>query len=276
INSLSNTMTATQTGAAIRLTYAGSSAIGHNGNRLGAHGFVSGARTETWTPQGQPFTGGISPSKWRITLPFANLYDINAVQVPTSNIRKMRWTYAADWQSGEFARSEFAVSVTNWTVSGTGRAYNVASPGSRRVEDRAGGNTWSGAWQTALGNFSDGTIHYTTTPASSVVFTYQCGQNHSLYLGTRYTFNGTTVGIRVDSGTEQTKNLYIAGEDVLARVLVGQFNAGTHAVEVRHLGNSGEYLYVDFVEAAVPATSIPAPPVRSRITLATDWDTDHS
>ncbi|MBI4904158.1 MAG: hypothetical protein HY820_11015 [Acidobacteria bacterium] len=275
INSLSTTVAAGVTGTTIRLTLS-SSAGGHNSNRLGVYGFVSDARTETWTPQAQAFTGGTSPTKWRVTIPFGNLLDIEGNTVPTGSVRKLRWTYAADWQAGEYVRSEFSVTVSNWTVTGSGRAYQVAGPGSVRVEERNAGNGWAGTWETSVGNFSDGRIRYTVTPDSICTIQYTCGQNHTLYLGTRYSFNATTVGVRVDGGSEWTRNLLIPGEDVLARVAVGQFNAGSHTVTIRHAGLSGEYLYVDFVEAAIPASSIRTLPERPLSTLATDWDTDHS
>ena len=44
--------------------------------------------------------------------------DATGALVPTTHVRKMRWTWAADLQSGDFERSEFAVAVTNWRVSG--------------------------------------------------------------------------------------------------------------------------------------------------------------
>lgn len=275
INSLSTSVSATVTGTTIRLTLS-SSAGGHNSNRLGVYGFVSDARTETWTPQAQTFSGGTSPTKWRVTLPFASLVDIDANTVPTSDVRKMRWTYAADWQPGEFARSEFRVSVSNWSVTGTGRGYQVAGPASVRVEEREASNGWTGDWGIANGNFSDGRIRYTVAPNATCVMQYTSRENHTLYLGTRCAFNATTVGVRVDGGTEWTRSLLIAGEDVLARVAIGQFAAGSHTVTIRHAGSAGEYLYVDFIEAAVPTTTIRSLPQRPASTLATDWDTDHS
>ena len=82
------------------------------------------------------------------------------VSVPTSNVRKMRWTWAADQQPGNFQRSEFSVVVTDWTVSGSNLLYQVAGPGSRRIEDDAGGGGYSGGpWTKEIGNFSGGSIH---------------------------------------------------------------------------------------------------------------------
>jgi hypothetical protein len=80
-----------------------------------------GAKTEIWQPQWRKFSGGESPTKWRITLNFSSLVDIEGRAVPAGAVRKMRWTYPADLQAGAFERSEFEVKVTNWSVTGSGR-----------------------------------------------------------------------------------------------------------------------------------------------------------
>ena len=58
------------------------------------------------------------------------------VPVPAP-IRKLRWTYSADLQAGAYVRSEFQVVVSNWTVTGSGRGYSIAGPGSQRIEDNS-------------------------------------------------------------------------------------------------------------------------------------------
>ena len=52
--------------------------------------------------------------------------------------------------------------------------------------------------------------------------------------------------------------------------------AGTHTVAITHAGPAGADFYFDFLELAVPATTLPVFPDEPRMTLATDWDTDHS
>jgi len=143
VNTFSTQMVASREGTTIRLTYVGegqslsTSTTGANGNRLGVYGFVSGAGSEFWSPWWQRFSGGVSPSRWRVTLPFDSLVAIDGRAVPMNAVRKMRWTYAAALQAGAYERSEFAVEITNWTVTGANRAYQVAGPGSRRIEDNA-------------------------------------------------------------------------------------------------------------------------------------------
>ncbi|MCE5306210.1 MAG: hypothetical protein LLG20_01065 [Acidobacteriales bacterium] len=282
VNSFSQTMRATRTGTKIRLTYIGAgqtpenSTTGANGNRIGVYGFVAGAKTEIWTPEWARLSGGTSPTKWRVNLNFGNLTDVNARMVPTQSVRKMRWTYAANFQLGEFARGEFEVLVSNWTVGGERKAYSVAGPGSRRIEDDSHEVTYSGTWQSARGNFSGGSIQNTTTPTSTVQCSYRCPQAHELYLGTRACYNGTQISIRIDGAAASTRNLKVAGEDTLVRIPLGQFTAGEHTVTVAHDGVSGEYFYFDSFEIAIPSLTLPEFDTAPTITLATDWDTDHS
>jgi hypothetical protein len=140
INTNSTTVHAASTGAVITLTYVGdgqtlaNSTTGANGNVVGAYGTVAGA-TGYWEPAAATFSGGTSPTKWRVVLPMGSLTDRLNRSVPTQKVRKMRWTYAAAMQPGAYERSEFAAVVSNWSVTGTNRGYRVAGPGSRRLED---------------------------------------------------------------------------------------------------------------------------------------------
>ena len=42
------------------------------------------------------------------------------------------------------------------------------------------------------------------------------------------------------------------------------------------MGSSGAFFYFDFLELAIPSSSFPAASSESKLTVATDWDTDHS
>ena len=284
VNAFSTQMTASRTGARIRLTYVGAgqnlsnSTTGANGNRVGVYGFVAGAKTETWAPWWSEFAGGQSPMKWRVTLNFGSLTAIDGRTVPSNIIRKMRWTYAAELQDGAFQRSEFQVVVSNWAVTGTGRAYQMAGVGSRRIEDSAPEIQYSGAWSRAKGNFSGGTIRWTTAGGAGLTCTYTCPQSHALYLGTRLAFNGSQISIAVDGQPATSENLFVAGEDALARIPLGQYGPGPHTVSVTHAGPAGNYLYFyfDFLEVAIVTATLPQFPPDVKMSLATDWDTDHS
>jgi hypothetical protein len=274
INTLSATMHAAQDGAKITLTYDRSAKAGANGNRIGVYGNTTG--TETWSPGWQLLSGGRSPSKWRVDLDFGSLTDVNGAKAPTKNVRKLRWTWAADLQAGAFARSEFAVAISNWTVTGN-RNYQVAGPGSRRMEDDAPEMQYSAGWTEERGNYSGGSIRYSTTPGASLACAYRLPQDHQLYLGTRRAQGCGAVRVTVDGkALPDPLNLALSGEDVLVRIGLGAMAAGAHTVTVTHCGAAGTTVYLDFLEAAVPSSSPPAFTADTRTTLATDWDTDHS
>jgi hypothetical protein len=113
-------------------------------------------------------------------------------------VRKMRWTWAADLQSGNFARSEFAVAVSDWAVSGSDRDYQVAGLGSWRVEDDDTSIGYTGQWTTVIGNYSGGSISYATVPGASVSYSYQSPQDHILNLGTRRFPTAAQLSVQVD------------------------------------------------------------------------------
>jgi hypothetical protein len=282
INSLSPTVQAEISGTSILLHYTGAnqnlqtSTTGANGNRLGAYGFVSGSGTEQWQPSAQLFTGGASPTRWRTTLDFSNLRDINGSLIPTTTVRKMRWTYAADLQPGFFQRSEFEVRLSAWQVTGSGLTYSVAGPGSFRIEDSDGETTYTGIWSADRGNFSGGTIHYTTAPNASAAISFRLNTSMALYAGVRYAFSACRISASIDGGVPVFLGLRIAGEDALARVLLGNLPPGQHTVVLSHAGQAGEYFYLDFFELAAPTPVLPMFPAQAKYTLATDWDTDHS
>ncbi len=271
-------MTAEADGRRITLRY--KSAAGANGNRVGVYANVSGANTETWSPGWQTMSGGTSPTKWRVSLDFSNLegyigpeFTVRAT-VPTPRVRKMRWTWAPEQPRGEFARTEFSVTVSNWSVGGTNVEYRVAGPGSRRVEDDSETLGYSGAWREAgRGNYSGGSIRMTDMPGASVSLAYTAEADHTLYLGTRKLAGGAQVTICFD-GETRSEDLAIEGEDALVRINAGEAGPGEHTIAAVHAG--GGPFYFDFFEIAVPAAETPTFPDVTKTTLATDWDTDHS
>lgn len=281
VNAFSATMQASATDETITITYLGtglptSSTTGANGNLIGAYSYVSGSQTETWDAPSKPFSGGTSPSQWQVTLPFASLSDPLLGVVPASAIRKLRWTYSAALQAGAFVRSEFQVVVSNWTVTGSGQGYSIAGPGSQRIEDDSNQMQYTGMWTSEGGNYSEGLIHSSSVPASSVSCTYTSAQNHSLYFGTRLLATGTVISIAVDGGAPLSLNLNLAGEDVLIRTLLGELLPGTHTVTATHVGDAGTDFYFDFLEIAIPATTYPTETTEAKLAAATDWDTNNS
>jgi hypothetical protein len=143
INTQSLGWTATSSGASITMARTGG--LGENGNRITVYGTVSAASTVSWANSVVTLSGGTFPATYQVVLNFGSLAGYTqpasvsgqtAVQIPTTNIRKMRWTWAPDLQPGGFVRTPFTVSITNWAVSGAGRSYFVAGPGSREPENR--------------------------------------------------------------------------------------------------------------------------------------------
>ena len=278
-NQATGLVSATASGTTITLTYLGMP--GSNGDRIGVYGTVHGAGTETWTPEFVLFSEGVSPSTWQVTLNFGNLLGSagaaggRLVTVPTANVRKLRWTWAADWQPSNFARREFSVTITNWSITGTNLQYSVAGPGSRRIEDD-GALSYVGTWSETRGNYSGGSIHSATQPGASVTCSYSLGSAHTLYLGLRCLDGGAPITVQVDAGTPFTVRTQLAGEDVLMRVPIGAMASGQHVVAATHAGAAGQAFWLDFVELAVPSTSLPTFAPTPKTTLATDWDTLHS
>lgn len=275
-------LSATRIGRTIRAQMR-DAATGANGNRFALYSYATGAAV--WDSPGKTFSGGTSPSKWRVTLDFSSLQGrlrdaagvLGPLQtIPTHKIRKMRWTYAADLQPGAFTRTEFSVEISNWTVTGANRGYKVAGPTSRRIEDNDASVAYSGNWSVARGNFSGGSIQLTQSPGDSVSVSYAATAAHTLYLGTRYTNTGALAAIAVDGAPAAMVNLHVPAEDVLIRWRIGDYGPGEHAVTISHAGVAGQDLYFDFLELAVPVTELPVLPAVPGLTLATDWDTDHS
>jgi hypothetical protein len=284
VNSLAAAITANQAAGAVSATASGTQIVltwhgapGSNGNRIGVYGTVHGAGTEGWAPASATFSGGVSPRQWNVALNFSALHDVTGALVPTTRVRKMRWTWAADLQSGDFARSEFAVAVTNWNVSGTKLQYSVAGTGSRRIEDDSAAVAYAGNWTEARGNYSGGSIRWTNTPGARASCTYSANGDHWLYLGTRLVDNGGQVAVQVDGGIPVTLDLVKAAEDVLIRAPIAAMTGqAQHTVTITHTGAAGSAVYFDFLEIAYPSATLPDFDRMEKTTLATDWDTDHS
>ncbi len=284
INTFSKTLQAVANGIAITLT-AANGGTGANGNRIGVYGNVYGSQpagpTESWQPVWQLLGGGASPVQFQVALDFSSISGLDqtgtSVAVPMNAARKMRWTWAADLQPSDFARSEFAVTVTGWTVAGSNRAYEVAGPGSWRVEDNDASLTYSGQWSQSTGNYSGGTISSASTPGASVSYSYESPQSGSLYLGTRRVPGAAQLSVQVDQNPVQVLGVALAGEDILVRWPLGTMSGQTpHTVTVTHTGTAGALFYFDFLEIAYPTTNLPVFSLDPQMTLATDWDTLHS
>lgn len=282
INSHSSLIHADRIGTAIQLTFVpppdtpGVQTARPNGNRLGVYSSATADCGLLWNSESQYLSGGTLPTKWRYVIPFAELSNEFGATVPTSAVRKMRWTYSADLQQGAFQRSEFEVRISNWSVTGDRRTYTVAGPGSRRIDDSSPDITYSQSWTSEPGNYSGGTIRFSAEKGAVAACTYNSPQCHSLYVGTRNTPNGGLIEIWFDGVLKKTLNCRRPGEDFLQRLLVAEAAPGAHSVIMKKVDDDGTNVYFDFFEIAIPESALPAVLEQPSTTLATDWDTDHS
>ncbi len=278
IETLSTTVSASHVAGSSEIVLTNRTA-GEEGNRLGVVAGTDGVSHTAWSPEWQTMSGGTSPSQWQIDLTFNALTDaISSQPIPTTNVRKMRWTYSAALQSGVFQRSDFDVAVSAWTVTGANRLYSVSGLGTRRIENDAA--SFTGTWTRSEGNFFGGSIHLTTSVGSTVTASYHAQSPHELFLGARRTDKGGLIEVSVDGAAAQTFDLYVPAEDYLVRIPLGSQASGLHTVTAELVGQNpasgGSSFYFDYIEPSVPATTVDAQPSRPLETLATDWDTDHS
>ncbi len=272
---------ATANGNTLELRYIGfPSAPGYrhpgaNGNRVGVYSYVKGSGSLAWDQPFAVMSGGVSPVRWRVTLPFATLTDIEGHPIDWQHVRKLRWTYAAPLSYAAFERLEFAISIENWTVSGTGTGYRFAGPGSRRIEDSDASPEYAGAWNHAKGNYSGGSIHWSSEDNAGITIRYFHPSPHELYVGSRAHAAGGAVSISLNGGPQQSQHFHVAGEDNLVRRFLSTMPAGNHEVHIVKAADSSTF-YFDFLEIAQPETVFPSLPGNSQLSLSTDWDTDHS
>ena len=113
-------------GAAVTITWKQNSSPtgygflrGANGNRITAYGFCTSGQA-VWQQPFVTFSGGQFPLKYSFNIDFSSLTghtDGNpgeTVSVPTQNVRKLRWTWAADLQAESFAQLEYSTVISNW------------------------------------------------------------------------------------------------------------------------------------------------------------------
>jgi hypothetical protein len=290
INTSSLDIEATAQGNSIICTYRGTGTLrdktGANANRIGVYGFVQAGSQAFWVETSVTFSGGQFPTQYLVTLPFGNLQGVqndpnrffssgDRITIPTNNIRKIRWTWAADLQPAAFVRTEFEVVISQWNVTGAERTYSIAGPGSRRIEEDDAGIDYSGDWSiVGPANYSGSRAMKVLQPGASCSIVYSEKQTHRLYLGTRLLAGAAAIIVSVDGQIVLSTNLNLPGEDVMARIPLGSRGPGAHTVTVT-VSSEGAF-YFDFVEIAYPTASLPEISAQKQVALATDWDTLHS
>jgi hypothetical protein len=218
-----------------------------------------------------PLSGGVSDAIWRVTL------DFSALGIP--RIRQMWFTYSPALANGSaLTDTEWQASYTNWTLSGPEqvRALQVAGPDSVRVEQDDAWVSYSGTWGQELGFFSSGYARRSNTPNDAITVKYACAKTHDLYIGTSLYVDRGKVNVSVDGGAPSELNCFLQNEPAVntRRKVRSAIPPGEHIVTIQVQGAG--YFYFDFLEAVVPG-DIPDPPaLRTGLSPALDYSTDHT
>jgi hypothetical protein len=248
---------------------------GANGNRVGVYSYVQGSGSLSWDAPYAVMSNGSSPTRWRVTLPFSDIADHQGQTIDWANVRKMRWTYAAPLSEGAYAQTEFLVEVGNWSVSGGNTLYTFPGAGSRRIEDDSASLEYDGAWEWGKGNFSGGSIRWSSDHNARVVCRYFHPGPHELVLGSRAHAQGGTADVLINGVPTVTEHLWVPGEDALVRRRLTMMPPGSHEIEIRKAADASR-LYFDFLEIVQEETEFIPLPLDPQLSLSTDWDTDHS
>ena len=243
------------------------------------------------------FRGGISDGLvWTITLDFgtltgvdpangANPLDPSVTQYAAAALRQMWITVAPKINPGAaYPDTEGTLTISNWSVSGTGRDLKIAGPGSVRIGSRDSWCTYTGTWGKDAANIHyQGFARVSSTSGDSVCVKYSCGATHDLYIGTEFYIDRQIVDISLDGDTATAFDTYQAGDPNWGRRKVrSSVVAGNHVVTITLTGThnasaapaGGLYAFLfDFIEAAVPGDVQDPAVTYANVTAALDYDT---
>ena len=189
-------------------------------------------------------------------------------------------TLAPPLAAGEaFTDTEWQAVFTNWGVAGEEavKMLQVAGPGSIRLDEDNRACVYSGgSWVTESGFYSGTYARRASTMGDAVTVKYHCPVTHDLWVGTSLYGDRGVAGVRLDGDTETDLNCQLSVEPaVISRRLIRTNVAGgSHTVTLRL--KSGAYFYFDFLEAVVPGDVPEAPAMRTKVSPAMDYSTDHS
>jgi len=229
-----------------------------------------------WTPAQQKLAGGSSAATWRVTL------DFDALSL--TSIRKAWLTFAPELANGAaYQDTEWEAAFTNWSVTGDHALAVADAAKSVRVGSRSKWAVYTGDWSEEAGFYWLGFARATSTPGDTVVVKYHSRHTHYLYVGTSlYTDRGIWE-VRLDGDTATDLDCYLNDEPALntRRLVRSGVAAGEHSLELKlkstkNAASSGYNVYVDYLEAAVAGDVPDAPETYTDVSVATDWDTDHT
>ena len=253
------------------------SPAGYDGNMIRMYSIAKNSNL-TATPFLQ-LSGGSSNVTWSISLNFNTLFGSKVNQV-----RQMWFTYAPQLtDSTVYTSQNFTATYTNWTLT-PGSALKVAGPGSVRLEETDSWVNLIGTWSSTNigGFFSKAFCALSNTIGDSVQVQYNCQYTHNLYLGTALYVDRGQISVTLDGIAQSNVDMYLddnLGVPVLTRVLLAVgVSAGLHQVTLKLLSTtsgSNNYLYFDFIEAAV-LSDVPSPTQTTNYSApAVDYDTQH-
>ena len=237
VNGFSPTMTATQNGTSIQLSYVGagsqarntaqSSTTGAEGNRLGLYTYASGSQTEQWNAATAQFSGGNLSHQMAHHSYLSRPWSILCWALfPLMQYERCAGRMRRRCNRALIAGVSFRFPLPIGTLTGTGRTYSIAGPGSRRINDDSTAAVYTGNWTSSIGNFSGGTIHVTSTTQSAVTVKYTSAQTHTLYLGTRMAASGAPIQASVDGQDRSRHQSESAGGRCLNSLFTGSAGRG--------------------------------------------------
>ncbi|WP_031494956.1 hypothetical protein [Bryobacter aggregatus] len=257
---------ATVSGAALTVRCA---KPGVDGNAISMYSVAKNPRLRTEALR--QFSGGSSDGIWRVSLDFTAL--------GIGSVRQMWFTYAPPLaEAAVLPATEWQATYTNWNLSGdlAKRQLLVAGLDSVRVEENSSWCKYTRKWRQVEGFYSGAFAMRTKRCGAQVEVSYSCNSTHNLYLGTTLFHDRGRVRASLDEDEATTHNLAVSAEAPIytRRKLRSGVAAGRHRV-VLTLENHAIFDF-DFLEAAV-ATDVPDPlPVRTHVSPALDYSTDHT
>ncbi len=273
---------------------------GRDGNMIQLYALASSPATLAFDQSQIQLSGGSSAVTWNCSLDFTAL--------GIDQLRQCWLTFAPSLTDGSaFTPVEWQATFSNWQLTDPNNvsALQIAGPGSVRIEESSGACAFNGSWIAQAGYYSQYFANASSTLNDSVTVTYTCQFTHNLYLGTSL-YGATTpnpanskwilvndtqynsslngqfysdrgvAGIRLDGDTETMLDcrMNTGSELVTRRLLRSGVAAGKHTVTIRVA--EPNFVYFDFLEAAVLSDVTDALAPRTSISPALDFDTDQT
>lgn len=242
------------------------------------------------SPPLQKLTGGVNPTSFHVSFSFTPGFD---------QMRQCWLTLAPNlpWDSTQPLNPPDPSMDTPSLVAFTARNFNyvlsnitltdpnsllplkVADPDKSVVVDSR--DVWAefgAGWVQESGFYHHGWAHAASTVGRMVKITYSCQYTHDLYLGTSLYTDRGIFGVELDGVAQADLDCYLdtASQLNTRRVLATGVAAGTHTVLLTTKAGTGNVLYYDYLQAAIPADPVDAAITYAGVSAAADFDTDQT